>query len=103
MTAYLVTEVAQGDIEEIVATIAEDNAEAAEIIEDRIYETFDLLAQLPGIGHSREDLTTLPVLFHRIMKTSYMAIYTNGSPITIIRVVHGRRDIMALLKDESTV
>lgn len=100
MASYVVTVAAQGDIEDIVATIAEDNAEAAEILEGRIYETFDLLAQMPGIGHNREDLTDLPVLFFRIGRTPYMAIYTNHTPIRIIRIVHGRRDITALLQDE---
>lgn len=103
MASYFVTEAAQGDIEEIVAAIADDSAEAAEIIEGRVYDAFDLLAQAPGIGHSREDLTALPVLFFRVKRTPYMTIYTDDSPIRIIRVVHGRRDIMALLKDESSV
>lgn len=76
MASYVVTVAAQGDIEDIVATIAEDNAEAAEILEGRIYETFDLLAQMPGIGHNREDLTDLPVLFFRIGRTpSYGDLY----------------------------
>src|SRR3546814_2515417 len=103
MASYFLTVAAQDDIEDIIATVAASNAEAAQSLEDRIYEAFDLLAQMPGIGHSREDLTDLPVLFFRITKWPYTALYTNGSPIKIIRVVHGRRDIPELLKDVSAV
>lgn len=102
MSSYLVTEVAQADIEEIVSTVADNNQEAAEVLEGRIYEAFDLLAEMPEIGHSREDLTSLPVLFWPIKQTSYAAIYKNASPIEIIRVVHWRRDIATLLQDENT-
>lgn len=103
MGLYVVTNAAQGDIEELVATVAENNPQAAEALEDRIYEAFDLLAQAPGIGHSREDLTSLPVVFWSIRKTSYVVIYKQSSPIEIIRVVHWRRDIASFLKDESSV
>jgi plasmid stabilization system protein ParE len=103
MASYFVTVAAQGDIEDIVATVADNNAEAAEVLEERIYEAFELLAQMPGVGHHREDLTSLPVLFFPIKKTPYMAIYKDDSPTTIVRVVHGRRDIPSLLRDESSV
>lgn len=103
MASYHVTDAAQGDIEEIVLTVAENNPEAAEVLEERLYEAFDLLAQMPEIGHSREDLTSLPVLFWSIKKTSYAAIYKKADTIQIIRVVHWRRDIAAFLLDESVV
>jgi plasmid stabilization system protein ParE len=50
MASYFVTVAAQGDIEDIVATVADNNAEAAEVLEERIYEAFELLAQMPGVG-----------------------------------------------------
>lgn len=37
MASYFVTVAAQGDSEDINATIAADNAEAAEVVENRIY------------------------------------------------------------------
>lgn len=72
------------------------------MLEGRTYEAFDLLAEMPGIGHSREDLTSLPVLFWPIKQTSYAAIYKNASPVEIIRVVHWRRDIATLLGEGDT-
>lgn len=102
MSSYRVTEAAQRDIEEIISTIADENPDAAEILEDRIYEAFDLLTEMPGIGHRREDLTSLPVLFWPIKKTSYAAIYNNATPIAIIRVVHWRRDLATLLRGENS-
>jgi plasmid stabilization system protein ParE len=99
---YSVTRAAQSDIEDIVSTIWQDNPEAAEQVEERLYEAFDLLAQNPELGHKRLDLTDRPVRFWPVKRTSYAAIYRIASPIEIIRVVHWRRDIASLPLDEST-
>ena len=59
---YILTLAAQSDIEEIVSTLWMENPEAAELVEERLYAAFDLLADNPGLGHEREDLTDRPVL-----------------------------------------
>ncbi len=94
---YKITLAAQGDIEDIIATIWQENPKAAHAVEDRLYAAFDLLAENPGLGHKRSDLTDLPVLFWPVQQTRYAAIYRNASPIEIIRVIHWRRDIPAVL------
>jgi len=51
---------------------------------------------MPGLGHSRIDLTNDPVKFWRVF--SYFVIYDPAPrPIHIIRILHGRRDLEALL------
>ncbi|MEO3430504.1 type II toxin-antitoxin system RelE/ParE family toxin [Pelagibius sp. CAU 1746] len=95
--SYSLTLVAQADIEEIVTALWLENPETAELVEDRLYAAFDLLAGNPGLGHERADLTDRPVLFWPVRQTSYAAIYRPASPIQVIRVVHWHRDIASLL------
>ena len=95
--SYVLTLAAQGDIEEIVVTLAQENPEAAEMVEERLYAAFDLLADNPGLGHERQDLTDRPVLFWPVRQTSYAAIYRLATPIEIVRVIHWRRDIASVL------
>ena len=100
MTRYAVTLAAQSDIEDIVLSLWQENPSAAERVEDQVYEAFDLLAENPRLGHRRPDLTDRLVFFWPVRRTPYAAIYRQVSPIQIIRVIHWRRDIAALLLDE---
>lgn len=57
-----------------------------------------MLAENPGIGHTREDLTDRPVKFWSVF--SYLVIYNPASdPLEIISVVHGGRDVGQLLEN----
>jgi len=58
---------------------------------------FSLLAQFPRNGHKRTDVqTSEPVLFWPV--GSYVIVYMpDPKPIVIVRVVHGARDLDALL------
>jgi antitoxin ParD1/3/4 len=54
------------------------------------------LADNPGIGHVRRDLTDADVRFWPVFK--YLVIYRpNTKPLEIIRILHGRRDVKRLL------
>lgn len=54
------------------------------------------LAQMPGIGHVREDLADETLRFLPVR--SYLIIYRpDARPIQIVRVVSGYRDIAELL------
>jgi plasmid stabilization system protein ParE len=58
------------------------------------------LAQWPYSGHSRPDLTPKKVLFWPA--DSYLIVYRAGemgSPIQIVAVLHGARDVPAILDD----
>jgi len=64
-----------------------------------LYVGMDKLGKSTGIGHSREDLTSLPVKFYRVHK--YLIVYSGDTkPIGIARVLHGSRDIPSILQDE---
>ena len=52
---------------------------------------------MPAMGHTREDLTQQPVKFWSVY--SYLVVYDPASsPLTVIAVLHGARDIENLLK-----
>jgi toxin ParE1/3/4 len=61
-------------------------------------KTFRSLAKTPGMGHTREDLAERrPVLFWPVR--DYVIVY-RAAPrlIEIVTIVHGSRDIPAVLK-----
>ncbi len=94
---YVLTAEAQAHIDEIGAYIADDSLDAALKVYDAFEETFGLLAERPGLGHSRQDLTDRPLKFWSVF--SYLVVYDPESrPLTIIAVLHGARDVEKLLK-----
>ncbi len=61
-----------------------------------IAKAIDALAETPGLGHAREDLTDEPVKFWPVY--SYLVIYDPASrPLGVARVLHSSRDVQALL------
>ena len=96
MKRFEVSRRALRDLEEILDFIAERSAEAADRVREDFHRAFRQLAQDPGMGHRRQDLTKRDVLFWRVH--SYLAIYRDSTPLRIVRVVHGRRDVSKLLK-----
>jgi plasmid stabilization system protein ParE len=56
------------------------------------------LAGRPGGGHWRKDLTDEPVKFFSVY--SYLIICrAETSPLQVVAILHGRRDVEGLLKD----
>jgi plasmid stabilization system protein ParE len=51
------------DLQDIWNFIALDNLTAADKLEDEFFEAFEMLAQHPGMGHTRADLTDRDVRF----------------------------------------
>ncbi len=64
---------AEQDLEAIWDYIADDSVDAADHWVARLFDAFDALAQNPGMGHKREDLTSLTVLFWPV--GAYMILY----------------------------
>jgi toxin ParE1/3/4 len=94
--AFRLSRRAFGDLKEIWEFISQDSLDAADRVVDDVYQSFRRLAQTPGMGHKREDLTSRDVLFWPVR--SYLVIYTASSPLRIVRVVHGKRDVKKLLR-----
>ena len=89
-------------MDSIGAYIAEDSLDAALKVYDALEEAFDLLAERPGIGHSRKDLTDRPVKFWSVY--SYLVVYDPATrPTTIVAVLHGAQDIKGLLERKNVV
>jgi plasmid stabilization system protein ParE len=96
MTHYVLIPEAEADFDDIWMHIATDNMDAATKWIDRLKAEFVTLAQNPGFGHTRDDLTDQSLLFWSVK--SYLIIYRNQNPIEIIAVTHGARDIPTFLE-----
>ena len=96
MSRYVLGRDAELDLDDIWEYIAADSIDAADRWIGKLFAAFDALAEAPGMGHKREDLTPYPVLFWPV--GSYLVIYrTERLPIEVVAVVRGSRDIPAFL------
>jgi toxin ParE1/3/4 len=86
---------AAGDLREIWEFVAEDSLIAADRLLEEFYRTFRKLAEMPGMGHKREDLTHRDILFWALY--SHLIIYRNSQPLRIVRIIHAKRDVKKLL------
>jgi plasmid stabilization system protein ParE len=98
---YIVAPAALDDIDDIAAWMREKNPGSDFDLQfiDEVYEAFAFLAERPGGGHKRQDITDLPVMFWTVMK-SFAVIYRSGPPVQMVRVSRWTRDITAILIDE---
>ena len=75
----------------------ESGEETADRVESAIREKFGYLAEFPGAGHTRSDLTSLEVRFLAVY--SYLIVYRpQTKPLEIVAILHGSRDVAKLLK-----
>ena len=97
MSGYVLGVDADRDLDEIWEYIAQDNIDAADRWITKLFDAFESLGKSPGIGHSRTDLTTYPVLFWPV--GAYLIIYrAQRRPIEIVAVTQGSRDIPTFLQ-----
>ena len=72
------------------------NVEIAERVERAIREKIVLLANMPGAGHWRRDLTDEPVRFFAVY--SYLIVYRpETKPLQVVAILHGSRDVERVL------
>jgi len=95
MNNYLLTSIAEKDIDDIVSYIAKDNQSAALKTMETFYEAIEILGQHPQAGRVRTDITDKPVRFWPV-KSNYLIIYNDKNPIEILRVLSTYRDIANL-------
>jgi plasmid stabilization system protein ParE len=92
---FVFTEEAELQLLEILDYVANESESAAVRVRNAIYDAVGLLAERPGIGHTREDLTDRPVKFWSVY--SYLIVYDPESrPLTIVAFLHGARDVREL-------
>jgi len=80
---------AKRDLRELVAYIAEDSIQAAELIATRILKAAELLAKMPRVGR----IGRVPGTCERVVgRTPYILAYQIISGrVRILRVFHGAR------------
>ena len=97
MKRYIIAPEAGEDIKAIKAYLKrEAGLSVANSTLKKIRDAFELLRRTPGLGHIREDLTDEPVKFWPVFP--YLIVYNPSTqPIEIVRVIHGNRDVSAIL------
>jgi antitoxin ParD1/3/4/toxin ParE1/3/4 len=93
---FVLTPQARADLFEIWNYIAEDSAENADRVVERLQAAFTRLAETPGMGHHREDLADARHRFWMVF--SYVIAYRETSPLQIIAIVHGARQLEAFFQ-----
>ena len=93
MSNYEVSPRARVDLLQIWNYLAENvSFETADRVMADLEKAMQKIAANPGLGHRREDITDLPLLFYRVH--SYLIAYAPKlTPIGIARVVHGARHL----------
>jgi plasmid stabilization system protein ParE len=100
MSGYVLTPLAKADIFDIWAYIADHNQDAADRVEQAIFDACAFLAEAPARGHSRPDLIARPLRFWTLSRyPNYVIVYRpETTPLQIVAVVHGKRNIQRVLK-----
>ncbi len=95
---YSLSPEAQHDLADIRSYyLTEAGPSVAQTMTGALINGFRLVSGTPGARHRREDLTNWNVKFWPVF--SHLIIYNPGvRPLRIIRVLHGNRDIAALLQ-----
>jgi plasmid stabilization system protein ParE len=96
MTSFVLTRQAEQDLTEIWDYIARDSADAADRVIGEIQQAMRRLAEMPNMGHIREDLADRCYRFWTVY--SYLIVYrADATPLQIIRVISGYRNLLDIL------
>jgi plasmid stabilization system protein ParE len=101
VSGYRLTESTLTDLDEILSYLLDEaGTNVALRLRTELFAKFERLAQHPGLGHTRSDLTSLPLCFFAV--DPYLIIYNRDtSPIIIHAVLHGARDVRRTLGSRS--
>ena len=98
MTILDISEAALQEIADIVDYIAAVNPDAADRARDAIFQACRRLAERPGLGHARPDLTELPLRFLTVWRRYMIAYRAREKRVEIVRVFGPGRDVSRLLR-----
>jgi len=91
--SFRLTARAEADLDEIDDHVASEFGEAvAERVIDRLFETFELLADNPRMGRPRPEWAPEDIHFFPVSGTPSVIIYRSRDALEVLRVWHGRRD-----------
>lgn len=100
MKRYILSDAARGDLLGIWDYLAEyAGPGVADRMAGDLHDAMLKLAQLPLIGHRREDLTKQLVRFWAV-HTYYVIYDPDSSPLAVARVLHAARDIPFILESQ---
>ena len=103
MNSFILSPEAEDDIFEIWSYLSnEANVEFADHVESKLFDDFALLSKSPGLGHKRQDLTSIPVLFYRAFPYQYLIIFRLKTPLEIVALLHAKRNVKNILKNRET-
>src|SRR5438445_5182498 len=99
MSVYALTPLAKADIFDIWSYIADDSVDAADRVEQAIYDACAFVAEAPLCGHIHQDFTKRTLRFWALVHYSnYTIVYRpDRKPLEIIAVLHGGRNIRRVL------
>ena len=93
MTRYRLTPAARSNLIGIADYILENSGpERAEAVIRTIQEAIEKVAEMPGLGHSREDFTDEDVRFWTVY-TYYIVYRAETRPLEVVAVISGWRDV----------
>ena len=100
MSVYALTPLAKTDIFDIWCYLADDSEDAADRVEQAIYDACAFIAQAPRRGHFRPDLTTRSLRFWTLTRyPNYTVVYRpETAPLQVVAVLHGKRNIRRIVK-----
>ena len=94
--SYILTDEAVESLETIRDYIALRDARAADRWIEAMTAAFERLGEFPLIGHSRTDLTDLPVRFWSVKH--HMILHRGRDPVAITDIIDARRDLKTVLR-----
>ena len=99
MSVYVLTPLAKSDIFDIWSYIADDSEDAADRVEQAIYDACAFVAEAPMRGHSRPDLTARSLRFWTLSHyPNYTVVYLPQTvPVQVVAVLHGKRNTRRIL------
>jgi len=90
--------IAEEDLTEIVAFIAEDNAAAAEKLAKKIEARLTRLSDFPSLGRIPAEAELAGLGYRYLVVDNYLVFYTTTPQMVLIhRILHGARDYLNLL------
>ena len=100
MGRFAVTPAAKADLLEIAKYIRERGSlDAAKRVGGELRRAMRNLADMPGMGHARNDLADESLRFWSVY--SYLILFRPDTrPLQVIRVLHGARDVETILESE---
>ena len=100
MSGYALTPLAKADIFDIWSYIASDSEHFADRVEHAIFDACEFLAEAPMRGHRDPRFTPRDLRFWTLTRyPNYTVVYRGDtSPIQIVAVLHGKRNVRSILR-----